>query len=388
MRTVVFPIILTTVLAATAAAADLLVIASDVPELAAGTEIRAEDELVIPQGASITLVAENGDAITLNGPFSGVPGGQAAEATPGLFDALKRLFTTLENYESDLGAAKGIKDGAIDELEDIRSDKVWMIDVTRKGPRCLPVGVPVFLWRPEPRPEVELLVARTTATNVSLVTWPSGAATVRWPTDIAIVDGAAYFARQSGGESTGAIILKFIPAGLENSAQLAVWMEDVLCTEQALAVLRGIRGIGGAIELELSTDKGEAPVYRVGENLEFGVRVSQDAYIYCFYRQADGTVIKILPNQFAPNVRIPANFPYQFPDERMRFKLRLSKPHGAEAIICFAADRNVSDDLPSDVRSVDLAPLAGFSQDQLTEIFRSMSNVKISVAKLDFTVVE
>ena len=388
VRAIVCSIILTTVFAASARAGKLVIIASDVPGLAAGDIIGTGDALEIPKGASITLVAENGEPINLVGPFSGSPGQAAAGGgTSGLIDALALLMTSPDNYYEP-GASRAIGGGASQELEVAGFDDVWMVNVTRRGPRCLPAGVPVLLWRPEPRPEVKLSVGRTTANTVVKLTWPRDAATIGWPAEVTIVDGAAYSIRQDISKSADRVTLRLIPIGFANSAHLALWLEDVSCTQQARAVLGNLGSTGGATDVEISTDKGKAPVYGIGENVEFRVRANRDAYLYCFYNQVDGKVIRILPNRFAPSVRVLANFPHHFPDERMHFDLTLSSPLGKEAIACFATDRDVMNDLPTDVQSIDLVPLAGYSLADLNKIFEKISNARIAVSNLNFTVTD
>ncbi|MEM1035860.1 MAG: DUF4384 domain-containing protein [Pseudomonadota bacterium] len=51
----------------------------------------------------------------------------------------------------------------------------------------------------------------------------------------------------------------------------------------------------GGIDLKLSSSK---PEYRVGENVQASVRVSEDAYIYCFMSVPGKGIARIFPNRF------------------------------------------------------------------------------------------
>ena len=53
--------------------------------------------------------------------------------------------------------------------------------------------------------------------------------------------------------------------------------------------------------LVVSTPRGPRPSYRVGETMVVSVQPTQDAYVYCFYQDATGTVARIFPNRFQPD---------------------------------------------------------------------------------------
>ena len=50
------------------------------------------------------------------------------------------------------------------------------------------------------------------------------------------------------------------------------------------------------IEFQLSSGRGGDPAYRIGEKLDLTMRTDRDAWIYCYYSQADGKIRPILPN--------------------------------------------------------------------------------------------
>lgn len=73
-------------------------------------------------------------------------------------------------------------------------------------------------------------------------------------------------------------------------------------------------------------------VYRVGEVMNVTVRSSRTGYLYLLYRQADGKVACLFPNQVQTDNKIPANKDIVVPAEDARFRLRIAEPTGQEIL--------------------------------------------------------
>jgi hypothetical protein len=149
----------------------------------------------------------------------------------------------------------------------------------------------------------------------------------------------------------------------------------------------------GAFEFELTSAKGFNPIYRIGEKMKINIRTANDAWLYCFYHQADGNIIQIFPNPHFwkkhKSPRLASGIDHSFPDPKLfPFGLDVRKPIGTELIKCFAANRDVTKELPQKLRGKSLEPMAKNSLDNLSELFRTLPRTSISEASLVVTVVK
>lgn len=142
----------------------------------------------------------------------------------------------------------------------------------------------------------------------------------------------------------------------------------------------------GPISLDLSSNKGGNPSYRIGETMVLLLRLGEEAYVDCFYRQVDGKTMKIFPNRYALSGRVSARSSVEIPGGAMPFSFVVQEPEGVERVKCFAADRDLSPLLPKDIGGQDLATLPAGVADHLSEIYRAIPKAKISEATMVVTV--
>ena len=142
----------------------------------------------------------------------------------------------------------------------------------------------------------------------------------------------------------------------------------------------------GPFKFTLSSGRGENPVYNIGDKLNLLVRLDQDAWMYCFYRQADGKMLKIIPNQYYENPFIKGGNIQTIPGPRLPFDLNIGEPAGVELVKCFAVSRDITDDLPRELRSLDFPVLPDGMDFRLPAIFRRLQNVAVSEASVVITV--
>ena len=150
---------------------------------------------------------------------------------------------------------------------------------------------------------------------------------------------------------------------------------------------------GGGFAFKLTTGAGEDPVLKLGDSLEIILRVDRDAWIYCFYFQADGSTIQIFPNPLltgsSHNPKFIGGIQYTIPDKKtFPFSMPIHAPTGEELIKCFATTRDVSQDLPEELRGHSLDPLRGGKDAQLSNIFQRLPDVTVSEASVSITVVQ
>lgn len=142
----------------------------------------------------------------------------------------------------------------------------------------------------------------------------------------------------------------------------------------------------GPIDLYLSSNKGKDPSYKVGQKMVLSVRTTVDAYIGCYYLQADGMIFRIFPNRFVKSGFLNGGFTQNIPSASMPFAFEFTPPSGVEAVKCFATDRDVSKDLTTALGQAAFKPLSVANERQLTKVFRSLPNVLLSEASLIISV--
>jgi hypothetical protein len=142
------------------------------------------------------------------------------------------------------------------------------------------------------------------------------------------------------------------------------------------------------LRLVLSTPRGPRPQYRVGETMVLSVQPTQDAYIYCYYQDASGTVARIFPNRFQPDPLLHAGRQIEIPPAGVKsFALRFDKP-GTEAVACLGADRELGLRLPDMLKAQDLEPLPVAGLDDVAAKFRGIPGARIDDARLAMEVVQ
>jgi hypothetical protein len=152
----------------------------------------------------------------------------------------------------------------------------------------------------------------------------------------------------------------------------------------------GLGGLG-PISLQLTSDRGKNPRYRIGEKMHLKIRLDRDAWLYCFYRQADGAMIQMLPNRFTRQKLITPRFAagilHTIPgDDIYPFNFDISAPAGFETVRCFATSRDVLRDLPVELRGRGFDPIASNTQARLSRIFRQIPGTAVSETSLSVTV--
>ncbi len=171
----------------------------------------------------------------------------------------------------------------------------------------------------------------------------------------------------------GGIVKSSIGAGL------------ALHPETDLAFLRR-KSLRGPIQLGLTSGRGKDPVYRVDEKLDLLIRVSRDAWLYCFYLQSNGELLKIYPNGFAEPAALAGGRLHTIPGRIYPFEFTLTEPAGVELVKCFASARNMTGDLPEALRRPEVAPLPAGMARRLRDVFARAGKGEVSEASLVISV--
>jgi curli biogenesis system outer membrane secretion channel CsgG len=128
-----------------------------------------------------------------------------------------------------------------------------------------------------------------------------------------------------------------------------------------------------APDLRLSTNRGDHPSYHVHETLAVQAVTARDAFLYCYYQDAEGTVARIFPNRFQPNALVHGATPVAIPPGvDHAFDIRFDKGHAKEAVACVASNDELGVKLPSQLKAEDLAPLPVTSLQDVITSFRRL----------------
>ena len=211
--------------AASAYAAQLVVIASNSSSLKPGSMLDGSKELALAEGESITLVSQQGKTMRLEGPYQGQPDAGTNGPQDSLLDSLSKIVTESEKVAS-LAVFRSTK----------KKRSPWSVRVTKKGTYCVTDRRTTTLWRPKPLDSTSMAITRTTDNVTVAVEWEQGQQSVPWPDDLQQQDQARYqFSFQD--QSPIEIFLRLVPAELASDAHRIIWMSDAGCTKQAHTLL-------------------------------------------------------------------------------------------------------------------------------------------------------
>ena len=133
--------------------------------------------------------------------------------------------------------------------------------------------------------------------------------------------------------------------------------------------------------LNLQTDRGGKPTFKVGEFLNMSMSMNGNGTAYCYYEDVTKTTARIFPNQFQADAWMKAGNIVRLAGGG--FKIRFDQP-GRERIACVAADRELL--VPSQlVGARDLTPLKVKSVDDIVGMFKQNNPSAVS-SIVDITV--
>ena len=153
------------------------------------------------------------------------------------------------------------------------------------------------------------------------------------------------------------------------------------------AVFEPRRGPVGAtpLYLNLTTPKGPKARYNPGEAFSLTLRTNADAFVYCYYQDAGGQVVRLFPNRYAPDPFIHAQEAVEVPGVAP-FDLVPEVPNSLERILCLGAQGEVGTLLPAAFKRDDLAPLPVPGLDQVARVFAASTKAPLSKAEVQIQV--
>ena len=130
------------------------------------------------------------------------------------------------------------------------------------------------------------------------------------------------------------------------------------------------RNLGGQVGLQIES---RLPSYRIGETLDLRVTLDRPAWLYCYYLQShDKILVRMFPNEHHPDAALHGPRTYAIPGQIFPFEFNVQEPPGVDLIKCFAAPRDITDDLTPDARGENGEQLPRNARFQLHKDFRSI----------------
>lgn len=93
----------------------------------------------------------------------------------------------------------------------------------------------------------------------------------------------------------------------------------------------------GTLDIDITTQLGDQQTYVEGDNLEFLMNLSQDAYVLILYIDASDNITQILPNGFTANNVIKSGLYINIPDQFAPFQFTVAAPFGRETVWAYAS---------------------------------------------------
>lgn len=207
---------------AASAAANVLVVRSAGPSAKTYSPGRS-----LPDNTRITLKA--GDQVTVLDAR-----GTRSFRGPGVFSASAPAQAGVRTVDS---SGRRARVGAVRSAGIVPTSPstIWQVDVSQSGTMCLANLSDVTLWRADSANSMSLAIVAPDRTTRNL-RWPAGQATLAWPSDLPITDGAEYQFRPGGVAVPNRITFKSLgsqPADMQAVAEALIRSD---CPEQ-LALL-------------------------------------------------------------------------------------------------------------------------------------------------------
>jgi len=359
------------------AAEDAVLLASTAPGYGPGMVVAAADRLLLPDGASVTLLLRSGQMLRLRGPLE---------------TSLDRVAVAPRNEGSAVALAEALRLGGVDASviggtraaafgpQRPRASEVT-VDVQRSGTYC--IGPADTIWLAQPLADAPGLTLRRRG-NLRTVGWPKGAARIEWPADIGIEDGDRFEVLADGRAQA---TLTFRSTKRADASEAAGIAEGILlgCREQHEAALRRLARTLLQPELWLGSDRGRSPVYRAGEPIGLTVMADTDGWLYCVTERSDGTVMPVFPAGAIDGARWPGAMPAALPGPRRSLAI-LAGPPGRERISCWLADRDIGPELPHALLAAAGERLPDRLATDIGAVFNAVSGSRIARASLEIRV--
>jgi len=184
---------------AASAAANVLVVRSSGPSAKSyppGRSLPDNARIALRAGDTLVLLDARGTR-TFRGPGTFSPSQAVRAAT--------RTVQAADGRRARIGAVRNAG------IVPASPTTIWHVDVTQGGTMCVADAANVMLWRPEASAATSVTISGPGGASRSAA-WPAGSATLAWPADLPISDGAVYQLRQDGVAVPTRVTFKTLPS--------------------------------------------------------------------------------------------------------------------------------------------------------------------------------
>ncbi len=126
-----------------------------------------------------------------------------------------------------------------------------------------------------------------------------------------------------------------------------------------------------------------AGIYQVGDKLQAALSLDDDAFVYCYYQDGQGQVVRLFPNRFSPNAFVPAGSGFVLPDNSWPFSLVLDRAGATEQLACMASKQEIGLDLPEALKVEDLTPMPVASIMDLYELYNQIDPATLAAVGIE-----
>jgi acid phosphatase family membrane protein YuiD len=221
--------------AALPAAADILIVSSDVAALKAGTQLADADRLDLPAGVKVRVMLPSGKTQMLTGPVSGfvrdiTKGERLVES---VWAKAKELFETGGVDQSKMGAVRGLV-----MAKPVTAGFAWnVIPVAASGSVCVEKDAALAIERAEGDKSKDMIIVDAAANKKLAINFAEGARQADWPAGLDVKPDASYQLVPSGGRLRQITLRLVDKASTADAVALQTLLERD-CRAQASAWLK------------------------------------------------------------------------------------------------------------------------------------------------------
>ena len=137
------------------------------------------------------------------------------------------------------------------------------------------------------------------------------------------------------------------------------------------------------LSAKITTDRGDSPSYNAGEILNASVDINRDAFLYCFYQDADGVIARLFPNRYQGADPFVRSRRIVLSADKQSVKIRFDRGGAKERMACYASESDLI--LSPELKEKELVPLSVKSMSELAGKLRQ-SNPALVESVVEVTV--
>lgn len=129
-----------------------------------------------------------------------------------------------------------------------------------------------------------------------------------------------------------------------------------------------------AIDMQIENMVKDRTAFAPGTSIFASVTVSRAAHLFCYINDANGNIVRLLPNMLQPESLVSANTAIRLPDWMVPYSgyVLNAGQQGSEALMCVATTEDPMARLPAELNAPALTPVQGMaSLDQVRQQFES-----------------